>query len=111
MKDYARRQGVVLSAHRRKPWAADGELIARVDHNRWLANCGCCDAGIALTPGWNEGRCFECGAVYRRVRFPGYPEAIARALAPRPLRNRNWLPHETLDVLRAENIEHGVWRV
>lgn len=108
LQDYARRQILSLKKKEREPWGADGQLVARVNHNRWLANCPFCDSGIALTPGWNEGRCFECGAVYKHVLFPDDPAAIAQALEARPLKHRNWFPHETVAVLRAENVEHGV---
>lgn len=42
------------------------------------------------------------------VVWPDDPEAIVGLTVNRPIPNRNWYPHESIDDLRAENELHGV---
>lgn len=85
----------------------DETLPAYVSDNRWVADCPACNGGIAC---WSEnprGACYDCGRIYR-IRFPDNREAIEAVLAARPVQRRHWLLGETVDMLKAENIEHGL---
>lgn len=86
-------------------------LLMGVNHGRWVAICPECVGGISTGRGWNEARCFDCGAVFRTVVWPKEMEDIERALLLRLDANRNWLPGETVDMLLGENIEHRVTEV
>lgn len=88
---------------------SDEVLVARVDHGRWLADCPACNAGIALTPGVAEAFCFGSGCGHRFTNITWPDEAsvdeIERTLRARPkVATRNWLPTETVDDLKAENL-------
>lgn len=81
------------------------------------ANPSCDNRPAVFVTAWDGERpvsglacCFEhdCGAIYH-VDFPDEAEAICAILAKRPsLRQRSWLPGETLEQLRAENRSIGV---
>ena len=92
-----------------RPHIDETALVARIDHGRWLVDCPC-GSGVAVDPDWDEARCFACGSVYPHVVFPaGQLRArIETTLRLRPLSSRNWRPTESVDVLIAENIEHGL---
>lgn len=83
------------------------KVLAYINHGAWCADCPC-GAGLSGDPEWRHGRCFGCGAVHEIV-FPDNYKQLEAALVVRPKRaNRNWNLNETLDVLIAENIEHGI---
>lgn len=85
----------------------DETLDVYVSDNRWVADCPACNGGIAC---WSEnphGACYDCGRIYRTA-FPRNQKQIEAVLLARPARNRHWLLGETLDMLKAENIEHGL---
>lgn len=91
------------------PWEADQEttrqVVPFINHGRWVVMCLCMNAS-SYSPEWQVARCFECGAVYR-VAPPEHSQAAEKILMRRPkMSNRNWVPYETLDELRAENLEH-----
>ncbi len=87
---------------------------AQVNHGRWIAMCEC---NGAEEVDWRDPTfyCLSCGnmdygGLLRPVEFPENREAIEVLLLKRPMENRNWLPHEMLSDLIAENEEHGLGR-
>jgi hypothetical protein len=50
-------------------------------------------------------------AMAHKVIIPENWREIFETLRPRPTYLMNWLPGETLDTLRAQNIEHGIGKV
>lgn len=86
-----------------------GEVAARVNHGRWLADCPYCH-GAELVRVGEPFFCLSCGMKENgghvmAVRFPDDAEAIECALKSRPLENQNWEPSETIEMLLAENAE------
>jgi len=95
----ARQDGRELTEDRRT-------VVAYVNHGRWLANCPHCNGGIPCYQD-RSGVCPDCGHVYR-VGWPDERKAIEAVLELRHLAaNQNWLPHETVQMLVAENVAHG----
>ena len=91
-------------------------LPARLYHDQWIVECpDCHDAQFVWpeTPQYLCAYCFNArlGGRWRRVAIPkesvrGEIEAIVgHRLFPH---QRNWVPGETADDLRAENVDHGV---
>lgn len=79
---------------------------ARVCHGRWIVDCAC-GVGVFTHPEWKTACCAQCGTVYTRIVFPWNISLITQILLERPSReNQNWFPHETVDMLLAENAEH-----
>ena len=91
----------------REPWEAPAGAVPFVAGGKWIVLCPCGDAPMA-SPDWNEARCFECGAVHRGLQWPADRDAIEAVLIVRPAAVRTWLPTETVDDLRAQNVAHGV---
>ena len=79
-------------------------MFAELNHGRWIVPCPECPnaerAGELL-------RCSECG-VSGRVVWPEDRAEIERLMVGRPVAAQSWVPGESVDVLAAENIEHGV---
>lgn len=84
-----------------------------VNHGRWMWKCpDCQEAQVAS----NDDRrafccgCFNGGAGYHTVCWPGDLERIQIEvlLGQRPVVNRNWWPHESVDQLQIENIALGL---
>ena len=87
----------------RRPWPA-GSAVALVSGSKWVVLCPCGDAPMA-SPEWNEARCFACGAIYSGLQWPASRADIEQTLLRRPFREtRCWLPGETVDELRAQNL-------
>lgn len=87
-------------------WPA-GRAPARVNHGRWIVECGCGN-GLLVEMTSREALCIRCGAIWEAVLPPNWRE-IERVLCRRWQREaQNWSPGESIDLLRAENIEHGV---
>jgi hypothetical protein len=86
-------------------------LYVEVNHGRWLVKCRECAGAELANP---KERWFWCRGCYNHrdaymllpVVWPDDPDAVAKELGVRPTENRNWTPGETVDLLRAENIEH-----
>lgn len=94
--------------------ALAGVAYAEVHRGMWIARCPrrYCWNAIALLLGAPFMVCHgdrdACGAE-SPVVWPKDPAAIGALLAMRPVpATRNWLPHETLTDLVAENAEHGL---
>ena len=74
----------------------------------WQLRCGCGNCPL-VSVDWRVALCYECGACYEDLAIPAEAAAIETVLILRPKAgNRNWLPGETLDTLRAENRAHGL---
>lgn len=54
---------------------------------------------------WDLGK--EAGKIYK-IKFHEEKKEVERITRMRPPENQNWVPGETLDDLRLENIEHGI---
>lgn len=84
--------------------------IAYINESKWVADCPSewCRGAELIAPG-HDMLCADCGMV-SKVKWPKDRVEIERLLnlRPDPFR-RNWLPHETVNDLLAENIEHGIW--
>jgi len=91
----------------RAVWTFVGEQPpVYVAMGKWVLRCACGNAP-SVHPEWHVARCFECGAVYEHVTMPAQAREIERVLIERPMKNRGWLPTETLDELQADNERHG----
>jgi len=89
-------------------------IRAYIKRGSWVADCPICKGSQVVEPGepffcvdclmlWNAGYAQKCW-------FPRKDRRVIERLLmlrPNPL-NRNWLVGETVDQLRAENIEHGL---
>ena len=90
--------------------------FARVDWNRWIADCPDCNSAefvfleeqpcrFMCTNCWNAG----IGGKWRPVIFQREPRNVEKVLRARPIPNtRNWHPHETIAQLKAENRVRGL---
>lgn len=86
---------------------------ARVNHGRWVVSCPFCPGAQFACRGDPRFFCVDCLHVgtsaegrFVRVLWPSHPEGIEETLAPRPASNRHWEPGESLEDLRAENVQH-----
>ncbi len=95
-----------------------GPIHPQVNHGRWIVECPCCPSAALAGPGFVTDRflCAECGSSaaggrYFEVVWPDreMTRRVMRLLAIRPdVENRNWFPGEPVEILEAENIEHGL---
>lgn len=86
------------------------QAVAYVNWGRWVADCPRADCANAeqLVRGAPRFACSFCGYTCS-VSWPDEAKRIVEALAARPVPStRNWLPGETVAMLEAENVEHGV---
>jgi hypothetical protein len=100
-----RRQGARLVVH-----VDTAPRLARIDFGSWLVDCSC-GAGNATDPEWGIALCFGCGAAHTTIVFPDPAIRLnieAEMLKREGLRNRFWLPGETVEQLRTENAARGV---
>lgn len=97
----------------------DGEIVAYVNHGRWIAECPDCAGAQLVSELERRFWCLNCGNAavnfaWRHVRMPQKRTAIEAELVIRPAAKgdraitRNWLPGETVKDLQRENVEHGV---
>lgn len=87
-------------------------VLAQVERSTWVWVCEC-GAMWWAEPTFPRAWCAECrneksGGFSRLIVFPKDRRAIERALVDRPVKNRNWLPFETVQDLINENVVHGV---
>lgn len=90
---------------------APAAVHARIELGHWLAECGTPYCRNALRLEYGEGfLCPACGLAYDVIwPAPGMARQIVALLGYRPdWVNRNWLPHESVMDLLAENMLHGV---
>ncbi|MFJ4990074.1 hypothetical protein ACIP9H_40540 [Streptomyces sp. NPDC088732] len=62
---------------------------ARIDHNRWVADCPCQSAQI-VTPADPRFACPECGNGWIEVVFPEDVDAVEASVADELPHERNW---------------------
>ena len=94
--------------HGREPWNA-GSATPEINWGRWVFECDICRSGVLPSVEWDCGLCFGCGGIYHTLKWPPERYAIEEAVALRPKReNQNWLSHETLNDVLAENAARGV---
>jgi hypothetical protein len=91
-----------------------GEVIAYVNHGRWVADCPFCASAMLCVPHDPYFWCVECGNYNNQdapmaVVFPAnWPDIEQTLEMRRDARNQNWKPPETVDELVQENNDHGV---
>ena len=93
-------------------WRVKGEVRAYVNHSRWHARCPHC-AGIETVAPGQPFFCMSCHMALNGFRpaaviFPEGWTEIEAVLLARPVEHRHWRPGESLDLLIAENIAHGL---
>ena len=97
------------------PKGLSGEHIihAYVNHGRWIVECPSCSSAQVASRTDPRFFCSEClngyaGQEFVAVVWPEDAEAIEAELEKRPQKtNQNWMTHETVSILRAEN-EHNL---
>lgn len=104
--DFERMNREAQARHGKIGGKARGKITAYINHNRWVADCPNCGAGIGLLPDAGQAVCLECGERYS-VTWPKEREAIEAVLLERRRVNRHWYPGETIDDLRRENEAHA----
>lgn len=83
------------------------------NEDRWIAECPTCHGAQIACRTDHRFMCNECanvaiGGMWRPVVWPQNARAIEAILDQRPRVNRNWLPGESLEDLRAENAARGL---
>lgn len=90
-----------------QPHGSNRPAFAFISEGRWVANCEICNGAEFVTEG-QVMTCGTCGAV-SQVTWPDKVDEIEKVLDERPnMVNRNFLPGETVALLKAENREHGL---
>lgn len=92
------------------------KYAARINRGRWIVDCPICNSALDVTPADVMAICLDCGTEWFEVVFPtpAMKQEIERLILKRPgdsiqgMINSNWSPGESLDVVRAENAQHGV---
>lgn len=93
---------------------APGELLhVYANHGRWLVSCPDCNGSQLACRTDPRFICSDCGNVavegrWRRLAWPANPKNIEDLLERRPMANRNWFPHESINDLREQNLLHGL---
>jgi len=98
-----------------------GTVAARINHGRWLVDCGGCNSALVVDLSVLVFMCVECGNAgnegkWFQVTVPSNRKAIEAELLKRPMNgrnpaeavNRNWEPGETVAALKQENTDHGI---
>lgn len=80
--------------------------FAFISEGRWVAGCGVCNGAEFVTED-SPMVCGTCGAV-SQVTWPDEVTELEDVLNARPMVNQNFLPGETVALLKAENKEHGL---
>jgi len=90
------------------------QAYAEVNHGRWTIRCPWCVTCHNASAEDHRFFCTHCsngagGGQWVSVIWPEERDEIETLLGNRPLpEQRNWVPTETVEDLRRENIEHGV---
>lgn len=89
--------------------------MAKVNHGRWIVECPFCPSAQIVSPEDPRFLCAEClnrdvGERFVSVLFPSRQrmENIEAVLEVRPSENQNWVPGESLALLKRENEAHGL---
>ena len=91
----------------RMPWHAPTNPAPYITTGKWVVACPCGDYPMA-SPAWNEARCFACGAIYQKLKWPRKREAIEAALVARPQAlARRWTPGMSIEEVRAVSKTQG----
>lgn len=93
--------------------AAGVAARVEVNHGRWIVNCPFCTGAQFASPSDRRFFCIDClhagtdaEGRWVKVIWPREAGGIEEALLARPKpANRNWMPGESADALRAETIE------
>lgn len=86
-----------------------GVVQARMNWDRWIADCWVCASALTVPPGTDAIACWDCGAAIGPILWPRDPDGIEMVLGFRPDPNtRSWEPGETISDLMAENAAHGI---
>lgn len=89
--------------------APSGEVLAYINWSRWVADCPFCQGAEVVSRRLPVFYCASCGmerngGAPARVIFPADADQIEAVLLCRPVvATRNWLPHEAVTRLQAEN--------
>lgn len=74
-----------------------GQLgFARINHNRWIADCPCGSAQV-VSPTDQRMACTECGLGWRTLTFPADPAAVEASLADLLPHQKHWWHDEDPD--------------
>lgn len=98
--------------HHQIDWRERGQVLAEVNHGRWIARCPYCAGAMYVAPGL-PFYCVDCLMVANEgqamtVVFPEEKERIEALLLARPNpATRNWQPGETVAQLESENDLYG----
>ena len=92
-----------------------GEVLAFVNHGRWMVECEVCVTAVLVDPNDLLFYCPGCATngSWKRIVMPDERPEIERLLLLRPgwqgnAPNRNWLPSETVQDVIADNLANGV---
>ncbi len=87
-------------------------LEARIEHSRYVVDCpNCNSAEFAFED--NLFLCSMCnnsdiGGKLRKVKMPKDRKEIEAILSKRQIKNRHWIPSQTIKDLENENIIHAL---
>ena len=94
-------------------WKARGQVPAEIVRSSWRVSCPFCRGAIVVEPA-DLFFCPDCLNQANHFRpmgiiVPKDWQEIERILLkrPDPVR-RNWLPHETVEDLKSQNLAHGL---
>lgn len=88
----------------RKPWESKDRPEPFISGGKWVVPCPCGDYPMASVE-WDEARCFACGAIYRKLKWPARQREIESALLARGRAvTRHWKPGTAPETLHAQNV-------
>jgi len=92
--------------------AEDAPIFARINGGRWIVvcDCGMSEAVWLALPLFYCHNCWNTaiGGRWRPVAVPADRDEIQRLLVMRPYVNRAWIPGESVEDVRADNLAHGL---
>lgn len=106
-EDYKLWHRVIILSRNDKIWTPDlNQLIVRINHGRWVADCTACNTGMLTRPDWNLACCSVCGAIYEgTLKFPA-DSRIEALIRLRPdITTQHWDHLQTAEDLLRENQE------
>jgi hypothetical protein len=81
-----------LDAARPQGYTFAGDVPARIDGGRWVADCSC-TSGMAAWPENERVACIDCGREYRATFPPDWPSIQEGLLKVDRPSNRTWSPN------------------